>query len=175
MSRIYVALGANLPHPTLGPPRAVLERALEELGARGVAIRRRSRWYRSAPVPPSGQPWFVNGVAEVASGLEPGALLTLLHDLEAGLGRVRSVPNAARIVDLDLIDWRGRVAAPGDWPLLPHPRLQERAFVLLPLQELAPDWRHPVSGTAIADLVAALPADQQAEPIEEEGPAPPPL
>lgn len=164
---IHVALGANLPHPTLGPPRAVLEHALALLGARGVAVARRSRWYRSAPVPPSGQPWFVNGVAAVESDLDPAALMSLLHEIEAELGRVRSVPNAARILDLDLLDWHGRVSAEGDWPVLPHPRLQERAFVLLPLQELDPDWRHPASGAPIAQLVAGLPADQRAEPIEE--------
>lgn len=166
MTGIYVALGANLPHPTLGEPRAVLEAALRALARRGVAVRRRSRWYASAPVPASDQPWFVNGVAEVESPLAAAGLLALLHEVEAGFGRVRTVANAARVLDLDLIDWRGAVSRPGDSPVLPHPRLQQRAFVLLPLQELAPDWRHPASGTPIAELVAALSADQQSRPLE---------
>lgn len=166
MTTIYVALGANLPHPTLGEPRAVLAAALEALAARGVEVRRRSRWYRSAPVPPSDQPWFVNGVAELGSELPAGELLALLHEVEQRFGRVRSVANAPRVLDLDLIDWRASVSPAGAWPVLPHPRLQERAFVLLPLQELAPDWRHPRTGTTIDALVAALPPDQRAEALE---------
>ena len=80
------------------------------------------------------------------------------------LGRVRSVPNAARLIDLDLIDFKGEIApaAPGK-ATLPHPRMAGRAFVLRPLADLAPAWRHPVTGAAIADLIAALPSDQ---PIE---------
>ncbi|MEX0760094.1 MAG: 2-amino-4-hydroxy-6-hydroxymethyldihydropteridine diphosphokinase, partial [Tistlia sp.] len=124
MTSIYVALGANLPHPTLGEPRAVLEAALEALAARGVAVRRRSRWYRSAPVPASDQPWFVNGVAEVESALPPGELLSLLHGIEEDFGRVRSLPNAPRVLDLDLLDWNGALSPTGAWPVLPHPRLQ---------------------------------------------------
>lgn len=166
MKEIYIALGANLPHPTLGEPRAVLEAALRALEARGVAVRRRSRWYASAPVPASDQPWFVNGVAEVESALVPEALLQLLHGVEAEFGRVRSVANAARVIDLDLIDWRGAVSRPDESPVLPHPRLHQRAFVLLPLEELAPGWRHPISGAPIAELVAALPADQRSVPLE---------
>ena len=73
---------------------------------------------------------------------------------------MRSVPNAPRAVDLDLIDVAGWVSASGDWPVLPHPRLHERAFVLMPLKEIAPDWRHPESGTHIDQLLQALPAGQ---------------
>lgn len=166
MTAIYVALGANLAHPTLGAPREVLEQAVATLASRGVAIRRRARWYRSAPVPPSDQPWFVNGIVEVDSALDAGGLLALLHEVEAAFGRARSTPNAARVLDLDLIDWRGAVSRPGETPVLPHPRMHERAFVLLPLQELAPHWRHPVSGAMIADLIEALPAAQYAEALE---------
>ena len=166
-SPIYVALGANLDHPVWGPPRQALEAALAELGRRGVTVGRVSRWYRTAPVPVSDQPWFVNAVAEVATGLEADALLALLHAVEADFGRVRTVPNAARLIDLDLVDYRG-VTTPGGpgRATLSHPRLAGRAFVLYPLADLAPDWRHPVTGQPLSDLLARLPPDQEIEAMD---------
>ena len=129
---ILIAIGSNLPHPEVGQPREVCEAALNRLAQSGVRILRRSPWYGSAPVPASDQPWFVNGVAEVeleASG-SPQSLLAALHAVEGELGRTRNRRNEARIVDLDLIDFEGRVSAPDASPLLPHPRLQERAFIV---------------------------------------------
>jgi 2-amino-4-hydroxy-6-hydroxymethyldihydropteridine diphosphokinase len=167
MSGIYIALGANLDHPSLGPPRASCEAALESLQKHGPQVLGRSRWYRSAPVPHSGQPWFVNGVAEIATGLDPGRLLALLHRIENDFGRVRLARDEARVLDLDLIAYGGRVSAPGAWPVLPHPRLAERAFVVLPLAELAPAWRHPASGLSAAELAESL-QDQGAVPFADE-------
>ncbi|HEV2549716.1 MAG TPA: 2-amino-4-hydroxy-6-hydroxymethyldihydropteridine diphosphokinase [Stellaceae bacterium] len=152
---ILLGLGANLPSD-LGPPVATLAAALDALGAEGVRLVRRSAWYRSPPVPPSAQPWYVNGVVQVQTTLAPGDLLALLHRIEARFGRVRGEVNAARSLDLDLLDYEGRVSDAGDTPILPHPRLHERAFVLLPLRDVAPDWGHPRLGRTIADLVAAL-------------------
>jgi len=163
---ILIALGANLPSPRYGTPRQTCEAALAALAARGVRVRRRSRWYRSDPVPPSGQPPFVNGVAEVETDLPPAGLLALLHEIERDFGRVRRRRNEARVIDLDLLAYGERVSAPGEAPELPHPRLAERAFVLLPLMDLAPDWRHPVSGRRAADLAADLPPGETAEPLE---------
>jgi 2-amino-4-hydroxy-6-hydroxymethyldihydropteridine diphosphokinase len=163
---IFVALGANLEHPLFGPPRATCEAALRTLAAAGVAVVARSRWYGSAPVPPSGQPWFVNGVAAVESRRGPAELLGLLHRIEAAFGRERRVRNEARVLDLDLIDYGGQVSGPDEQPQLPHPRVGERSFVLLPLAELAPDWHHPVSGRPIAELVRGLPAEGLAEPLD---------
>jgi len=161
---IFIGAGGNLPHPLHGPPRETLEAALHALERHGVQLVRISPWYRTAPVPASDQPWFVNAVAEVASGLDPRALLAALHAVEHDFGRVRSVPNAPRIVDLDLLDFRGEVAAGGGQaPVLPHPRLHQRAFVLRPLADLEPQWRHPVGGHPIATLLAALPAGQRVE------------
>ena len=103
-----------------------------------------SPWYRTAPVPASDQPWYVNAVAEVASELPADALLAELHAVEAAFGRARTVPNAARPIDLDLLDFHGEIAAGGPGrATLPHPRMTDRAFVLRPLADLAPDWRHP--------------------------------
>jgi len=163
-SRIFIALGANLEHPTYGPPRRALEAALEELGRRGVVVCRVSPWYRTAPVPASDQPWYVNAVAEVATDLPADALLARLHEVEDAFGRVRTVPNAPRLIDLDLLDFNGETAAEGPGrATLPHPRMEGRAFVLRPLADLAPDWRHPRTGTSIQELLAALPADQVIE------------
>lgn len=163
-SQVFVALGANLDHPIHGPPRKVLEAALADLAGRGVAILAVSPWYRTAPVPASDQPWYVNAVAEVATGLSADALLARLHAVEDAFGRVRSVPNAARLIDLDLLDFKGEIAAGGAGrAILPHPRMEARAFVLRPLADLAPSWRHPRTGASIQALLAALPADQTIE------------
>jgi len=163
---IYIGLGANLPHPTYGAPVDTLKAALADLSARGVEIRGLSPWYRSAPVPVSDQPWYLNAVAEVATGLPPDGLLAVLHEVEEAFGRVRSTPNAARRIDLDLLDYCGEIAPGGPGKaILPHPRMTARAFVMRPLAALAPAWRHPVSGISVAALVAALPADQIIEKL----------
>jgi 2-amino-4-hydroxy-6-hydroxymethyldihydropteridine diphosphokinase len=159
---ILLGLGANLPHPRHGAPRATLEAALAALAGRGVATIARSGWWRSAPVPAADQPWFVNGVAALATTLDARALLAVLHAVERGFGRVRSAPNAARTLDLDLLDYDGAIVAERGLAL-PHPRLHERGFVLLPLREVAPDWRHPATGAGIGELIAALPPDRLAE------------
>jgi len=159
-----VAIGANLPSPTHGPPRATCEAALAELSRRGLRIVRRSRWYESAPVPLADQPWYVNGVVAVETDLSPEDLLALLHDVERQFGRERRELNAARVLDLDLLTY-GDVVRPGPPPILPHPRLSERAFVVLPLADVAPDWRHPVTGQSVADMRRALPAGQAIRPL----------
>lgn len=155
---ILIALGANLPHPIHGPPRATLEAALTALSARGVAVSRVSRFYRSAAVPASDQPWFVNAVAAVETALAPAALLAALHAVEKSFGRVRGERNAPRLLDLDLLAYDDRVDPGGDGqPALPHQRLHERGFVLVPLRDVAPGWRHPVLGRTVDELIAALP------------------
>jgi 2-amino-4-hydroxy-6-hydroxymethyldihydropteridine diphosphokinase len=159
---ILLGLGANLPS-VIGPPAATLEAALEALAAAGVFIRCRSSWYRSAPVPAGDQPWYVNGVVAVETRLDPPALLALLHRVEARFGRVRRERNEPRVLDLDILDYDGEVRA--DRPVLPHPRMHQRSFVLLPLREVAPDWRHPVSGATLPALIAALPPEQRTERI----------
>jgi 2-amino-4-hydroxy-6-hydroxymethyldihydropteridine diphosphokinase len=98
----------------------------------------------------------------VETALDPTALMAALHRIEDRFGRARRVRNAARTLDIDLIDYDGRVM---NGPLiLPHPRLTERAFVLLPLADVAPDWRHPVTGRSVAELIASLPP-QDVRPI----------
>jgi 2-amino-4-hydroxy-6-hydroxymethyldihydropteridine diphosphokinase len=156
---ILVALGANLPSPVHGAPVATLTAALAALADQGVEIVARSRWYRTAPVPASNQPWYVNGVAVVSSELTPAPLLTLLHATEATFGRVRQAMNSPRLIDLDLLAYNDRVE--DGWPVLPHPRLHQRAFVLLPLRDVAPAWRHPATGADIATMLAGVGPDQE--------------
>jgi 2-amino-4-hydroxy-6-hydroxymethyldihydropteridine diphosphokinase len=151
---ILIALGANLPSPA-GPPDATLEAALQELSGRAITILKRSGFYRSAAWPNPGDPSFVNAVGAVQTDLPPASLLAALHDVEAVFGRRRTAPNAPRTLDLDLLDYDGRVEEGP--PTLPHPRIESRAFVLVPLSEIAPDWRHPVSGRSVSELIERLP------------------
>ena len=160
---ILIGLGANLPS-AFGEPCDTLRAALRRLREEGVGVVRRSQFWRSRPVPVSDQPWFVNAVAAVESDLDPAALLALLHRLEAEFGRVRTVVNAPRLLDLDLLA-HGRRIDPAGPPILPHPRLAQRGFVLHPLADIAPDWRHPLSGDGLAAMIARLPAEQYAEPL----------
>jgi len=162
---IYIGLGANLTHPNFGHPTRTLARALATLNDRGVRPVKLSPWYRTAPVPMSDQPWYFNAVAEIATGLGPDALLATLHGVEDSFGRVRSVRNAPRFIDLDLLDYRSTIKLLNiiGISIIPHVRLEERAFVLLPLRDIAPEWRHPVTGTPIDALIAALPPEQIAE------------
>lgn len=166
---IYIGLGANLDHPRYGSPRRTLTAALEALGGIGVRAVRQSRWYRSSPIPPSGQPWYVNAVAQVLSGLGPDATLAALHRIEDVFGRVRRDRDEARAIDLDLLDYDAKIKCNinNGLSVLPHPRLEERAFVLLPLAELDPMWRHPVSRAPIATLIARLPEYQQIAPTSD--------
>ena len=167
MDEILIGIGSNLPVEPGGNPLGSCTAAMERLEADGIEVLRRSSWYRSAPVPASDQPDFVNGVAAVATVLDPRALLARLHALESALGRVRGERNAARVIDLDLLafgaECRDGVAGEEGEPILPHPRLHERAFVLQPLREIAPSWRHPRTGETVDALIAALPAGQRCE------------
>lgn len=157
---ILIGLGANLPS-VVGSPRQTLEAALERLAAEGVRITRRSRFWRTRPVPISDQPWFVNAVAAVETKLSAAALLDLLHRIEESFGRRRTVVNAARVLDLDLLAYGTMVLDAPPRPLVPHPRLGGRAFVLLPIKDIAPSWSHPVSGETVEKMIAALGADQE--------------
>ena len=159
--RIYLAIGANQPYRGRQPLEN-LNRALFRLKNAEIAVRACSRPWRTPAWPNPDDPPFVNGAVEIASALPPAALMERLHALEAAFGRDRRKRNAPRPLDLDLIDWRGVTASDPAGPILPHPRAHARAFVLLPLREIAPRWRHPKTGTRIEQLIAALPAAERA-------------
>ncbi len=161
---ILVAIGANLPGLAGEPPLEVCRAAAAALDALpGVRLRALSRWYLTAPVPPSAQPDYVNAVAHLATGLDPAALLAAVLEIETRAGRRRGERNAARTLDLDLIDMDGLVRAAPD-PVLPHPRAHQRGFVLFPLRDLAPGWVHPTLGRGVEALIAALP-EQPVRPL----------
>ena len=163
---ILIGLGANLPS-MYGPPIATLTKALDLLAARSIDARACSRWYRSAPVPLSDQPWFINAVASVETELSPAEVLRVLHGVEADLGRARSRTQRfpPRAADLDLLDHHGTVTGEDAWPVLPHPRMHRRSFVLAPLADVAPAWRHPVLDATAAGLLPETPGDQVCEPL----------
>lgn len=146
----FIALGSNL-----DDPRAQVERGFDALAALPrTALTARSRMFRTPPWGMLEQPDFVNAVAKLATTLSPRALLDALLGIEARAGRVRDVPNGPRVLDLDLLLY-------GDCSLreaglaIPHPRLQQRAFVLLPLADLAPDLEVPGQGRVV-DLLARV-------------------
>ncbi len=157
---ILVALGANLPGLNGASSIETCRAAAADISQiPGLALVAASSWYRSESIPRSEQPDYCNGVLRLQGDVEPVWLLEQLKAIENKYGRQRSVANAARTLDVDIIDLNGLVRTGPD-PLLPHPRAHLRAFVLRPLQEVAPGWRHPQSGESVATLLAALPAQE---------------
>jgi 2-amino-4-hydroxy-6-hydroxymethyldihydropteridine diphosphokinase len=159
---ILIGIGGNLESARFGPPRDTLSAALQALKAERITILTRSGWYRTEPVPRSDQPWFVNAVVSVGTELAAKDLLTVLQATERQFGRVRGEPNAPRILDLDILDYQGKMMNATSL-VLPHPRLHERRFVLMPIAEIAPDWRHPILRLTAAQLLAPLSSEQQIE------------
>lgn len=156
---ILIALGANLPS-SAGAPAATLRAALRTLAQRNVAVEAVSPFYRSAAWPDPRDPQFVNAVARVETDFSPCDMLTVLKETERAFGRELTRRNAPRPLDLDILDYNGRVETGS--PSLPHPRLHERGFVLIPLRDVAPDWKHPVSGLTVDALIDSLPEDTRA-------------
>lgn len=148
---ILIGLGANLPFEGHHPP-ATLIRALHAMDKRGLCVRQVSSLYASPPKPLSGQPWFTNLVAQITTRLDPDALLAELHAIERRMSRTRKVRWAARTLDTDILDYRGRIIGRDDLSL-PHPRMAQRIFVLEPLAEIAPLWRHPETGEGVQSLL----------------------
>ena len=155
---ILIAVGANLPGPHGETPLLTCRAAVTALAALPeLRLGAVSRWYATEPVPKSDQPPYVNGVVRLDGTADPVWLLHRLHDIEAEAGRVRGERNAARTLDLDIVDIDAVVRNAPD-PVLPHPRAHERLFVLVPLAEVAPDWVHPRLRRKVGDLIASLPA-----------------
>lgn len=157
---VAIALGSNL-----GDSLAILEGALASLhGLSGMRVLGRSRWYRTAPVGPV-QPDYLNGCALLEVSLSPEAVLEGLHAIEHRYGRVRREHWGPRSLDLDLIlDGSLRLESPS--LEVPHPRFRDRAFVLLPLAEIAPNWIDPLTGRTVADLARTVAGQDTVHPLE---------
>ena len=173
---VLVALGGNLPGEA-GPPEAAIRAAIADIGTRIAPVAAVSALYRTPCFPAGAGPDYINAAIRLETGRDPGDLLAALHDIEARHGRMRTQRWGMRTLDLDLLAagglvlpdadtqaaWRAlpadlqRMRAPGEL-ILPHPRLQDRAFVLVPLADVAPDWVHPLLGLSVTEMRDRLPA-----------------
>jgi 2-amino-4-hydroxy-6-hydroxymethyldihydropteridine diphosphokinase len=154
---ILIAIGANLPGREGASPNETCQAAvpylLEIPGLTFVAL---SPWYRAVSIPRADLPDYCNGVIRFHGEIDAVGLLERLHEIEALFGRERFELNAPRTLDLDIIDINGNIRATPS-PILPHPRAHQRAFVLRPLMDVAPGWRHPTLRQSVATLLADLP------------------
>jgi len=161
---ILIALGANLDGP-YGSPLQTLQKCAEFLAQEDIAIIMASSIWKSAPVPISDQPWYHNAVCTVKTDKDPYQILDALNKIERENGRTRHTRNEARSLDLDLIAYNDTIIETQKLHT-PHPRMHERAFVLKPLLEIAPDWVHPVLRKTTSILIAEMPSGQNIERIE---------
>jgi 2-amino-4-hydroxy-6-hydroxymethyldihydropteridine diphosphokinase len=154
---ILISVGANLPGlDGTSPKNTCIEAVAAIKSLPRLRFTTLSAWYRTAAMPKSDQPPYCNGIVRLEGDIGPEALLGLLQEIETRLGRVRRIVNDPRAIDLDIIDLNGIIKATNA-PILPHPRAHLRAFVLRPILDVAPNWRHPTLHQGVAYLLASLP------------------
>ncbi|OXE35740.1 MAG: 2-amino-4-hydroxy-6-hydroxymethyldihydropteridine diphosphokinase [Phenylobacterium zucineum] len=160
---VIVALGGNLAS-NFGSPQDLLDVALSRFAQAGLPVVHRSSWWRSAAWPDPTANEYRNGVVLVETQQGPEETIRTLFGLEAAFGRRRGAPNAPRTLDLDLIAHGRSVITTADL-ILPHPRAAERFFVMGPLAEIAPLWRHPQNGRTARDLAKAATIGRDSSPV----------
>tara|TARA_Y100000758_G_scaffold293350_1_gene249394 strand:- start:333 stop:869 length:537 start_codon:yes stop_codon:yes gene_type:complete len=153
---ILVSIGANQFLNTDQAPLSTCQVALEKMREAGIRVLRTSSWYLSSPVPTDCQPWYINAVLSIDSDLQPNDLLRKLLAIESQLGRSPFCRSGPRTLDLDLLAYGNKVCRDQGQPMLtlPHPRMDERNFVMHPLSEILPEWLHPVLGGRARDLAS---------------------
>lgn len=161
---IVIGVGSNLPHRDFGRPLDVCKAALSHIEQSGIKISGLSPWYKTDPVGTRGQPRYTNAVAILQTGLGPYALLKHLRATEALFGRKRSFNNAPRTLDLDIIVYNALSIAHRNL-IIPHPRYHQRAFVLRPFADIAPNWRDPLTGKSAETLLKEIPTRQRLRSI----------
>ena len=161
---VIVALGGNMAGD-FGSSEALLEAALAGFAEAGLPVLLRSSWWRSAAWPDPNAQEYRNGVVLVEAQLSPQELIRTLFTIEARFGRARGARNASRTLDLDLIAY-GRLVSDDPEMTLPHPRAHERLFVMGPLAQIAPRWRHPVLGLTAAELARTASVGRDATPVQ---------
>ena len=163
---IYIGIGSNLNGKNNETPLQNCKKALVEL-KKEVNICKISSWYKSEPIPVSNQPWFINGVIEISTNKSSLDLLEFILSIEKVFGRVREKQNEARILDLDIIDYKKKILYIKNKLIIPHPRMHERSFVLQPLSELNPKWMHPIKKKGIKELIRNLNNKQKISKISK--------
>ena len=160
MNKILVGIGGNLISEGYSSLQDGLDASIEMLEKYGIRDIQCSSWYETSPVPKSDQPLFRNAVFSAITDATPQQLLERLNDIEARIGRVRTVRNAARVMDLDILDFNSQLVDLQNL-IIPHPRMHLRAFVLIPLQEIEANYVHPVTKEPIFLLINKLPDNQK--------------
>jgi 2-amino-4-hydroxy-6-hydroxymethyldihydropteridine diphosphokinase len=163
---IYIGIGSNLNGKNNETPLQNCKKALVEL-KKEVNICKISSWYKSEPIPVSNQPWFINGVIEISTDKSSLDLLEFILSIEEVSGRVREKKNEARILDLDIIDYKKKILYIKNKLIIPHPKMHERSFVLQPLSELNPKWMHPIKKKGIKELIRNLNDKQKISKISK--------
>ena len=156
---IIIGFGANL-CGKYGSPEDALRSCAQKFASKSIHITASSHIWESAPVPISDQPWYKNAVCSVETTLSPHDVLKALNELENEAGRVRTTQNAPRVLDLDLLAYHDTYIN-DDVLKLPHPEMHNRAFVLCPLQEIAPNWVHPTLNKSVDEMIKLLPKGQE--------------
>ncbi|MEE2705199.1 MAG: 2-amino-4-hydroxy-6-hydroxymethyldihydropteridine diphosphokinase [Pseudomonadota bacterium] len=162
---IIIAFGANL-NSHVGSPMVTIKSAISALQSRGIIFVKYSRFFETTPVPPSNNRNYINSVAIIETQMNPYELLNACHEVELMYGRERSYKNSPRTIDIDILAYNN-IVIKNRKIQIPHPRLHEREFVMIPLGEIAPNWKHPFLNISISELISNLETNNKVFPLDE--------